>query len=200
MTKTTTKTVEAFGKEYQVQAGKVIASGKEFPVYAIIEPKNAPVAVWNAVKEKGLDVSGRVYAGGAFVPRVAAELALEMAEEQRESEAAALREAVPGIDELNAAINAQMDYSRKFNSMMEDENNDGVFAPKAPESNVDELMNKYPVAAAYVQAEGWSHASHHVKSVCGRRAMARIVNGENHEIVIAEMDAEFTEYCQNAVD
>ena len=49
---------------------------------------------------------------------------------------------------------------------------------------------KCPAAAAYIKAKDFSRSSDFDKHVAGRRAMARILNGDDHEEVIADMESE----------
>jgi hypothetical protein len=57
----------------------------------------------------------------------------------------------------------------------------------------------YPVANAYLTAESWSCAAHHVKSSAGRKAKERIRNGEDYIKVLEEMEAEFKAYCEDHI-
>lgn len=54
-----------------------------------------------------------------------------------------------------------------------------------------EALRQFPRAAAWMQAESYSMARNDRKASAGNRAKARIEAGEAHEIVIAEMDAEW---------
>lgn len=116
----------------------------------------------------------------------------KIAQEQR---AAALIAACPGLDVLRAAYNDVSRYHDQMERMMEDESNDGARPPKPIKGDVDALRVQYPAAAAYLRAESWSCASHDVKSTAGIRAMERIVAGEDHAQVMADMEREWTDHC-----
>lgn len=108
---------------------------------------------------------------------------------------AKLRAACPGINELRAAYDDVERYHREFNRMMEDGDNDGVRPPRAIRGDVDALRAQYPIAAAYLKAESWSFADHYAKSGAGRRAMERIISGEPYDVVLADMEREWSEHC-----
>lgn len=102
--------------------------------------------------------------------------------------------AIERLKELKKAIDAECGYFEDFGRRMEDEMLSSI-AVKPPEADIDELKAKYPQAAAYIKAEGWECASNYTKMALGSRALERIINGENHEQVISEMEAEWDEYC-----
>lgn len=112
---------------------------------------------------------------------------------------AAIRAACPGIDELRAAHEDIDRYHRDFERMMEDESNDGANPPRAIKGDIDALRIQYPVAAAYLTAESWSYASHYAKSGAGERAMKRIIAGENHTVVLADMEKEWSDHCNKHI-
>lgn len=119
-----------------------------------------------------------------------------MAELTARAKAVAKREAnimgIKGIDLIISAQNAEEHYSREFNRMMEDEGNDGAFAPTKPMISVAEVEAKYPRAAAYLKAENWTMSSNLDKYCAGKDALERIINGEDYAKVIAEMEAEWS--------
>jgi hypothetical protein len=96
--------------------------------------------------------------------------------------------AIPGLRELKDARDDQDRYDSEFSRMMNDQNNDGARPPRGPKASVKELAAKYPRAAAYLRAESFSHASNDVKASAGIEAMRRIENGEDHEVVLKEME------------
>jgi hypothetical protein len=101
-------------------------------------------------------------------------------------------DAIEGLKEIKSAIYDRQRYHREFNAMMDDEFNDGAFPPKPPKADVDELMAKYPRATAYIKAEKYSYAAHDVKSKAGKKALEKIINGEDYEKAIADMETEWT--------
>ena len=129
-------------------------------------------------------------------PEIIAYLKAEQEEKEKaEADRKAKIAAIDGLAEIRDAINAETEYRIAFDKMMDDEYNDGVFPPKKPTASSKDLMSKYPRAAAYLKAESWSYSEHFVKSAAGRKAMDRIINGDDYEQAIADMDKEFSTYC-----
>jgi hypothetical protein len=92
---------------------------------------------------------------------------------------------IPGYSEMKASLNDAERYHAEFTRMVEDEQNDGVCPPKSgksdPEFYMEILRAKYPVAACYIKAEGYSYASHDCKSFAGHKAMALLISGGSVE-------------------
>ena len=105
--------------------------------------------------------------------------------------------AIEGLEEIK---NARYDLARwhdEFNASFSDVSGLGV--RKKPEYDFDELYRKYPVAAAFLKAEAFENASNYAKSTAGKKAKERIISGENPEIVIVDMEAEWKAYCDEHV-
>lgn len=94
--------------------------------------------------------------------------------------------AIEGLKELRKARAAEMARHEEFSRRSEDESL-SCFLQERPRVNSAELAKKYPRAAAYVEAEAFSKASHYAKIAAGKAAMERILDGEDHEKVLAEM-------------
>lgn len=107
---------------------------------------------------------------------------------------------VPGLEIIRTARAEHADYHEALERMMEDEGNDGARPPRKPTADLAALATEYPVAAAYLKAEGYSLASHYAKASAGRRAMERIEAGEDAAVVIAEMEREWTEHAMRTLD
>lgn len=107
-----------------------------------------------------------------------AKTAIEAYKAQEENK---LKENVPGLDELRAAIEDAERYQAEFELMMEDEQNDGVNPPKPVKTNIGELTKKYPRAALYIKADSYSCAAHYAKSDAGNKAMELIKEGGSLE-------------------
>lgn len=102
-----------------------------------------------------------------------------------------------GLDKLEEAIRTFSEQKESFDRAFE--RGDGIY-PKYPDaSKVKEIKAMYPVANAYLIAEAWSCAAHHVKSAAGRKAKERIRNGEDYAKVLREMEAEFMAYCEEHI-
>jgi hypothetical protein len=106
--------------------------------------------------------------------------------------------AIEGIKEIENARSEWEEYHYRFNKMMDDEFNDGANPPRKPKSDINELRVKYPKAAAYLKAQGFMQSSNVDKYSAGKKALERIINGENYEIVIAEMESEWSKAATEA--
>lgn len=121
---------------------------------------------------------------------------------EKEAKEKAIREreekiaAIEGLSELEAAIAEHEKYHYDFNRAME--NGNGVL-PNLPKSDIPALKEKYPRAAAYVKAYNWTLASHFVKCGAGRKALERIINGEDYSAAIRDMEKEFSDYCNEHI-
>lgn len=104
-------------------------------------------------------------------------------------------EALEGLSELERAIAEHREYQKDFERMMDDECNDGLCAPKRPISDIAELKEKYPRAAAYLKAEDYSLAANAKKSSAGHKALERIIDGGDYKSIIADMENEWADYC-----
>ncbi|AHG83103.1 phosphotransferase [Bibersteinia trehalosi USDA-ARS-USMARC-189] len=93
-----------------------------------------------------------------------------------------------GITELRNAISSWDLYREKFQAAMEDEYNDGANMPKRPNSNLEELHNKYPLASIYLKAESYTFSENHHKFSAGKKAMALLDNGGSAEEANAILD------------
>lgn len=119
------------------------------------------------------------------------EAAHRAAAEEREAKI----NAIEGLKELQKAISAEEDYHREFNRRMENEALSS-FLPARPAVSSKDIRAKYPRAAAYIKAENWKWASNYAKSGAGEKALERIINGEDHEQVMADMESEWSAHCQ----
>lgn len=130
-------------------------------------------------------------------PEIVAEL-----QARREAERAALQErqskidAIEGLVEIQEAQEKMNQWHRRFNASFSGPNACGGFGvgPR-PNVDIDALKAKYPRAAAYLKAREWGCAAHYVKAKAGRDAEERIINGEDHATVIAEMEKSRDAYC-----
>lgn len=120
-------------------------------------------------------------------------LAYLKAEKQAKEYAAKARtaaiNAIEGLDAIRKAMHQEYLYDKAFNRMMESE--DGCINPPAPPKvSSDELKQEYPRAAAYIKADDWATSSNMERRIPGKKALERIINGEDYNIAIADMDAE----------
>ena len=69
---------------------------------------------------------------------------------------------------------------------------DGIY-PAKPKIDPIELSARYPMAAAMLRAESYSRAANYRKAGAGRKAVERILDGEDWEKAISDTEAEWHE-------
>lgn len=124
-----------------------------------------------------------------------AEIMQYIAEKERIArEAAEIRQkkidAIPGLNELRDAHNDLEDWNREFEMSFEN-GCGGLGVRKMPEYDFDALNSRYPVAAAFLKAEAYKLCLNDAKSAAGKKAIERIINGEDVAVVIADMEREW---------
>lgn len=103
-----------------------------------------------------------------------------------------LREGVAAIENARREM-AEWHYH--FNKSFEGDCG-GMNVGAMPDPNEEkELCKKYPVAAAYLKAHSWLVSSNIVKSIIGKDAENRILDGEDAQKAIEDMEAQWKEYC-----
>lgn len=108
-----------------------------------------------------------------------------MTEEQIEERRAKIA-AIEGLDEIKASIVASMEYHQ---AKMRFERGEIDFedVPKNNHTGVNDLLKKYPRAAAYLETERWILTENIIKVRLGSRAMEKILDGEDPHAVLDEM-------------
>lgn len=106
-------------------------------------------------------------------------------------------EAIPGLKELQLAMDDLEEWKTEFDASFSDVGGLGV--RKKPEYNFKEMYEKYPVAHAYLKAEELAYKSNDELSEIGFRALERIIEGENYKMVLADMEREEKEFVQKHV-
>jgi len=101
-----------------------------------------------------------------------------------------------GVPILQAARDAEDKYSRDFDRMMEDENNDGVNPPTKPTADLDELYKQYPIAAAYLRAKAYEYSNHYAQSAAGKTAAKKIADGGDYKAALAEMEKAWSAHVE----
>jgi len=193
------------GKKLLVEDGKIYCNGELLHdgVYRhhITEIKDAPKSLLDSIAKNKLDMTGRVYVGGAkFHLTVMREVAEEAARQTEEIRAATdPLNVIEGYKELKAAYADVGRYHMEFDRMMEDEGNDGARLPNPVKIDPKELAKKYPRAEAYIEAERYSNAGHYAKTAAGEKAKKRIIAGEDYTAVLADMEAEWHKAAEEAV-
>lgn len=91
---------------------------------------------------------------------------------------------IEGLKEIRRAIAAWDRYRKLRYDFIEGED---VRFPQRPEVDIGALKEKYPRAAAYLKAEHWYNSPSFKKSALGKKAMDRILAGEDHTTVLDDM-------------
>lgn len=132
-----------------------------------------------------------VKAHPAEMQEIKAALMDEEAEERETAERRRnFRDAIPGLKELEAAKAEQATYREAFARAVD--SGDGIY-PTKPKSDPEKLSARYPAAAAILRAESYSCASNDRKASAGRKAVERILDGEDWKKVINDMETEWHE-------
>lgn len=132
-----------------------------------------------------------VKAHPAEMQEIKATLMAEDAEERETAERRRnFRAAIPGLKELEAAKAEQAAYREAFARAVD--SGDGIY-PTKPKSDPAELSVQYPMAAAMLRAESYSRAANYHKASAGRKAVERILDGEDWKKVIGDMEADWNE-------
>lgn len=106
--------------------------------------------------------------------------------------------AIEGLHEIKRAIEEQVRWRRDFNRAMESENRCVGMRAK-PKDNIDALKQKYPRAVAYLLAESESLKSNYELSAIGSEALERIINGEDYNVVLADMKKKQNDFVEKHI-
>ena len=120
-------------------------------------------------------------------------LKTQKARKEEERKAKDPENVIAGLRVLKEAIAKLENYYYLREKRFEDERLSSLPIAK-PNVDLDALKARYPRAAAYLKANAWSCASHYAKAAAGRRACERILAGEDYEVVLAEMEEEWSDY------
>lgn len=104
-------------------------------------------------------------------------------------------DAIDGLHEIISAIIDWNRYNREFNAMMDDEFNDGARPPKRPTADIQALKAQYPRADAYLTAQSWANSENYAKAKAGAKALECIIDGDDYAKALADMEAEWSAYC-----
>lgn len=118
---------------------------------------------------------------------------------QKARERQAKIEAIEGLKELEAANEALLNYREAFNQAIE--SGDAIFPskPSVTPEGIEALRKKYPRAAAYRKAEAGSLAANYAQASAYKKALERIINGDDYEKALADADAEWKAYLDEHI-
>ena len=126
-------------------------------------------------------------------------MAYLMGREKAAADRQAKIDAIEGLKELEAANEALLNYREAFNRAIE--NDDAIFPskPSVTPEGIEALRKKYPRAAAYRKAEADSFAANYVQASAYKKALERIINGDDYEKALADADAEWKAYLDEHI-
>lgn len=146
------------------------------------------VAPSHATKMTDAQLKKSVAADRPLLVEIKAALLAEREEARRQAaERQARIDAIPGLKEIRALIEARAGWRDELTRQMDSESG-CTSMPGYPEGDVKALYARYPRAAAYLRAEAWAEAENDVKSQAGAVALEKILDGEPYEEALAEME------------
>lgn len=102
--------------------------------------------------------------------------------------------AIEGLAEIMEYRNAWANWHEAFEHMME--NGSGVMHVSAPTTKEKDLREKYPRADAYLRAQHEADKSNYELSAIGKKALERIIDGDDYLSAIEDMDSEIEEFVK----
>ena len=144
---------------------------------------------------------GNMEAIKAAKPQIIADWqAQQDAERKAYTDRQAKIDAIPGLAEIRAAMEAQANWHREFRASFEGpEAVGGLGIRPQPTTDIDALLSRYPVAAAYLDAQAFADADNYIKSEAGRKAVDAILSGSDPSAAVQAMRNEWTAYCTSHI-
>ena len=105
--------------------------------------------------------------------------------------------AIPGLAEIEAALEDIHSWHEEFRASFEGEGGGGVGVREKPRYDLTAMYSKYPRAKAYLDARAYAFAAHHAKAAAGKKALEAIISGEDYVQAIDNMEAEWSEYTES---
>ena len=195
-------------KEYDVNGKKIVVENGAISIngalaldhvylHQIREINDAPKSQLDGFKKSGLSPDGRVYISGKIGLFIMQEIAEEAARQTDELNSAKdPKNTIEGYAELVAAYNDRNRYHREHSKMIDAGKSYNI---KPVKVNPEDLEKQYPKALAFIKAETYNNSDNYDKSNAGKKAMERIIAGENHETVIEKMESEWMKAAEQAV-
>lgn len=100
---------------------------------------------------------------------------------------------IPGLAELRAALEDEENWRKEYNRSIVRGDSGAGLRPR-PQYDWEAMEAKYPRATAYICAENMSHTPNLTKAASGRRALERIINGEDYTQALADARSEWNAY------
>ena len=102
--------------------------------------------------------------------------------------------AIDGLELLKKAMGEWSNYHYYMTEKRFENEATSSFAIDEPTPNIKDLQQEYPRANAFLQAEKYCYSENIDKSAIGKKAIEKIINGEDYQNVIAEMEAEWSDF------
>lgn len=122
-------------------------------------------------------------------------LAILLSEQDAEETARRERDvkiaAIPGLREIETAIEDLGKWYHEFGASFDGEAGGGAGICVKPDCNIKSLCAKYPVAKAYLDAKKYADSENWRKATAGKKAVDAIINGEDYEQAVAKMKEEW---------
>lgn len=106
-------------------------------------------------------------------------------------------QAIEGLNEIESCMSAWMEWNEDFRTMME--TGRGYMTAERPEITVEELRERYPVADAYLKARREARKTNFELSAIGKKALNRIIEGEDYNEVINDMEQELSKFVASHI-
>lgn len=102
------------------------------------------------------------------------------------------RNSVKGLKKISEVENTWDKYKRAAERSFESEG--GIFPTRPNIPTVNELLKKYPRAAALRKMENWSTSKNYGKASIGDKAAKDILDGKNYSKVLAQAEKDWSSY------
>lgn len=108
-------------------------------------------------------------------------------------------DAIPGLREIEAARTDMENWRMEFNASFDGESGGGVGVRPKPKYDMAAMYAKYPRAKAYLTARDYATSENDAKSAAGRKALEAIINGEDYELTLSVMEAEWNDHVTSHI-
>lgn len=160
--------------------------------YNIFLPANKPGMIGIGWKPTKADMDEIINKKAEIIAALEAKKAEEQA---RENAREAKINTISGLKEIEELEREWERYDDAFARMME--TGSSRMSVKMPAIQIKDLLEQYPRAAAYRKALEWSYASSLDKACAGKKALERIIEGEDYKAVLEDMEKEWTEAVES---
>lgn len=107
-------------------------------------------------------------------------------------------DAIPGLKELQAAIEDLNSWHREYSENIHS-GASGVGLRAKPQYDLDAVREKYPRAAAYLKATEMASAANYTKAAAGKKARERIIGGEDFEQALSDAEKEWNDHVSEHI-